>query len=52
MASHVGTCANTSLLAGQLLRVRESWTSNVWARTVKIQLSSTFMASMIVGEGV
>jgi xylulokinase len=49
MASRVGTCANASLLAAQLLRVRESWTSDVWSRTGKIQLASQFMASMIVG---
>ncbi|KAI6039367.1 hypothetical protein EDC04DRAFT_3062190 [Pisolithus marmoratus] len=50
MAARVGTCANASLLAAQLLRVRESWTSDVWSRTGKIQLASTFIASMIVGE--
>ena len=52
MAARVGTCANASILAAQLLRIRESWTSDVWARTGKIQLASTFLASMIVGEWV
>ncbi|OAX34810.1 actin-like ATPase domain-containing protein [Rhizopogon vinicolor AM-OR11-026] len=52
MAARVGTCANASLLAAQLLRVRESWTSDVWSRTGKIQLASQFMASMIMGEWV
>ena len=52
MAARVGTCANASLLSAQLLRVRESWTSDVWARTGKIQLASTFLASMMVGEWV
>ncbi|KIJ19576.1 xylulokinase [Paxillus involutus ATCC 200175] len=52
MASRVGTCANASILAAQLLRIRESWTSDVWARTGKVQLASTFLASMIVGEWV
>lgn len=52
MAARVGTCANASLLAAQLLRVRESWTSDVWSRTGKIQLASQFMASMVVGEWV
>lgn len=52
MSARVGTCANASILAAQLLRVRESWTSDVWARTGKVQLASTFVASMIVGEWV
>ncbi|KAL4066548.1 hypothetical protein J3A83DRAFT_4427399 [Scleroderma citrinum] len=52
MAARVGTCASASLVAAQLLRVRESWTSDVWGRTGKIQLASTFLASMIVGEWV
>lgn len=52
MAARVGTCANASILAAQLLRIRESWTSDVWARTGKVQLASTFVASMIVGEWV
>ncbi|KAN0078018.1 hypothetical protein V8E55_010075 [Tylopilus felleus] len=52
MAARVGTCANASILAAQLLRIRESWTSDVWARTGKVQLASTFIASMIVGEWV
>lgn len=52
MAARVGTCASASLLSAQLLRVRESWTSDVWSRTGKIQLASTFIASMIVGEWV
>ncbi|KAG1792368.1 uncharacterized protein HD556DRAFT_1239497 [Suillus plorans] len=52
MAARVGTCANASLLAAQLLRVRESWTSDVWSRTGKIQLASQFLASMVVGEWV
>ncbi|KAG6327454.1 hypothetical protein ID866_11635, partial [Astraeus odoratus] len=52
MAARVGTCANASLLGAQPLGVRESWTSDLWARMGKVQLSSTFMASMIVGEWV
>ncbi|KAF8129871.1 hypothetical protein EV363DRAFT_1336911 [Boletus edulis] len=52
MAARVGTCANASILAAQLLRIRESWTSDVWARTGKVQLASTFIASMVVGEWV
>ncbi|KAH7886664.1 hypothetical protein F5I97DRAFT_1869221 [Phlebopus sp. FC_14] len=52
MVARVGTCANASLLAAQLLRIRESWTSDVWARTGKVQLASTFLGSMIVGEWV
>jgi xylulokinase len=52
MAARVGTCANASLLVAQLLRVRESWTSDVWSRTGKIQLASQFLASMVVGEWV
>ncbi|EGN92420.1 hypothetical protein SERLA73DRAFT_99342 [Serpula lacrymans var. lacrymans S7.3] len=50
MAARVGTCAHASLLAAQLLRVRESWPSDVWARTGKVQLASSFLGSLIVGK--
>ena len=50
MASRVGTCASASLLAAQLLRVRETWPQDVWARTGRIQLASAFMCSLITGK--
>ncbi|KAH7910083.1 hypothetical protein BJ138DRAFT_151743 [Hygrophoropsis aurantiaca] len=52
MAARVGTCANASILSAQLLRIRESWTSDVWARTGKVQLASTFLGSLICGKWV
>lgn len=48
MAVRVGTCAHASLLAAQLLRVREAW-PEVWARTGKVQVASSFVASLICG---
>ncbi|KAF8344616.1 hypothetical protein F5887DRAFT_969877, partial [Amanita rubescens] len=50
MAARVGTCASASLLAAQLLRVRESWPQDVWARTGRIQLASAFICSLITGK--
>ncbi|KAF8625622.1 hypothetical protein AX17_006807 [Amanita inopinata Kibby_2008] len=50
MAARVGTCASASLVAAQLLRVRESWPQEVWARTGRIQLASAFMCSLITGK--
>lgn len=50
MVERVGTCANPSLTAGQLLRVRETWPQEVWARTGRIQLASAFLASLISGK--
>lgn len=50
MAARVGTCANASLVAAQLLRVRESWPQEVWARTGRIQLASAFLGSLIAGK--
>ncbi|PCH34913.1 actin-like ATPase domain-containing protein [Wolfiporia cocos MD-104 SS10] len=48
MAARVGTCAHASLLAAQLLRVREAW-PEVWARTGKVQVASAFVASLVCG---
>ena len=48
MAVRVGTCAHASLLAAQLLRVREAW-PEVWARTGKVQVASSFIASLFCG---
>jgi xylulokinase len=50
MAARVGTCANASLVAAQLLRVRESWPQEVWARTGRVQLASAFLGSLIAGK--
>ncbi|KAJ8517835.1 hypothetical protein ONZ45_g5013 [Pleurotus djamor] len=50
MASRVGTCANGSLMAAQLLRVRESWPQEVWARTGRVQLATSFISSLIAGK--
>lgn len=48
MAARVGACAHASLLAAQLLRVREAW-PEVWARTGKVQVASSFVASLFCG---
>ncbi|KAF5376425.1 hypothetical protein D9615_008630 [Tricholomella constricta] len=50
MVSRVGTCASASLVAAQLLRVRESWPQDVWARTGRVQLASAFLGSLISGK--
>jgi len=50
MAARVGSCANPSMVAAQLLRVREMWPQDVWARTGRIQLASAFLASLIAGK--
>ncbi|RDX42251.1 actin-like ATPase domain-containing protein [Lentinus brumalis] len=48
MASRVGTCAHPSLVAAQLLRVREAW-PDVWSRTGRVQMASSFLASLLTG---
>jgi hypothetical protein len=50
MAARVGTCANASLVAAQLLRIRESWPQEIWARTGRVQLASAFLGSLIAGK--
>ncbi|KAF7325986.1 hypothetical protein MKEN_00449500 [Mycena kentingensis (nom. inval.)] len=50
LVAHVGSAANPSAIAAQLLRVRESWTQDVWARTGRVQLASAFIASLISGK--
>ena len=50
MAARVGICANASMVAGQMLRVRETWPQEVWARTGRVQLASAFLASLITGK--
>lgn len=48
MASRVGTSAHASLIAAQLLRVREG-TPDIWARTGRVQVASAFLASLVAG---
>ncbi|KAF5319146.1 hypothetical protein D9619_008472 [Psilocybe cf. subviscida] len=50
MAARVGICANASMVAAQLLRVRETWPQEVWARTGRVQLASAFLASLVTGK--
>ena len=50
MAARVGICANASMVAAQMLRVREAWPQDVWARTGRVQLASAFLASIISGK--
>jgi len=48
MAARVGTCANASLVAAQILRVRET-SPETWARTGRVQMASAFLASLTSG---
>ena len=50
MAASVGIAANASMVSAQLLRVRETWPQEVWARTGRIQLASAFLASLVAGK--
>ena len=50
MAASIGTAANTSMVSAQLLRVRETWLQEVWARTGRVQLASAFLASLVAGK--
>ncbi|KAF8881707.1 hypothetical protein CPB84DRAFT_1687055 [Gymnopilus junonius] len=50
MAARVGISSNPSMVAAQLLRVRETWPQEVWARTGRVQLASAFLASLITGK--
>ena len=50
MASRVGMCASASMVAAQLLRVRENWPAEVWGRTGRVQLASAFIGSLITGK--
>jgi len=50
MATRVGTCAHASLVAAQLLRVREAWPVDVWGRTGRVQVASSFLGSLISGK--
>ncbi|KDR71605.1 hypothetical protein GALMADRAFT_75013 [Galerina marginata CBS 339.88] len=50
MAARVGISSNSSMVAAQLLRVRETWPQEVWARTGRVQLASAFLASLITGK--
>ena len=52
LARRVGTCGSDSLVAAQLLRVRQTWPQDVWARTGRLQLASAFLASLICGKWV
>lgn len=48
MAARVGICAQSSLIAAQLLRVREAW-PDIWRSTGRVQIASSFLASLITG---
>ncbi|KAH9475085.1 putative D-xylulose kinase A [Psilocybe cubensis] len=50
MAARVGIASNASMVAAQLLRIRETWPKEVWERTGRIQLASAFLASIITGK--
>ena len=50
MAQRVGMCASASMVAAQLLRVRESWPAEVWGRTGRVQVASAFIGSLITGK--
>lgn len=48
MAARVGTFAHASLIAAQVLRVREAW-PDIWSRTGRVQTASSFLASLVCG---
>ncbi|KAJ7457348.1 hypothetical protein FB451DRAFT_593352 [Mycena latifolia] len=50
MAARVGGAAHPSNLSAQLLRVRETWPQDVWARTGRVQVASAFLASLVAGK--
>lgn len=50
MAARVGMCASASMLSAQLMRIRESWSLEVWAKTGRVQLASAFLGSLITGK--
>jgi xylulokinase len=50
MAQRVGTSAAPSLVAAQLLRVREQLSNEVWLRTGRVQLASAFICSLLIGK--
>ncbi len=50
MSQLVGTSVMPSLVAGQMLRVREGWIGEVWTRTGRVQFASSFLASLFVGK--
>ncbi|KAI0029060.1 actin-like ATPase domain-containing protein [Vararia minispora EC-137] len=51
MAARVGTSASPSLVAAQLIRVREA-SPDVWGRTGRVQMASAFLASLLAGTWV
>ncbi|TFK21695.1 actin-like ATPase domain-containing protein [Coprinopsis marcescibilis] len=50
MAARVGMAATASMVAAQLMRVRETWPVEVWGRTGRVQLASAFIGSLITGK--
>lgn len=48
MVARVGICAHASLMAAQVLRVREAW-PDIWRNTGRIQVASSFLASLVCG---
>lgn len=48
MVSRVGTCGLSSMIAAQLLRVREAW-PDIWHSTGRVQIASSFLASLLCG---
>lgn len=50
MAARLGIPASVSMISAQLLRVREGWPQEVWARTGRLQLASAFLGSLITGK--
>lgn len=49
MSARVGACGQSSMIAAQLLRVREAW-PDVWRNTGRVQIASSFFASLMSGS--
>jgi xylulokinase len=39
-----------TMVSAQLLRARETWPQEVWARTGRVQLASAILASLVAGK--
>ncbi|KAF7794159.1 hypothetical protein EIP86_005290 [Pleurotus ostreatoroseus] len=48
MSARVGTCSQSSMIAAQFLRVREAL-PEVWHSTGRVQIASSFLASLMCG---
>ena len=48
MSTQVGVCGHSSLLAAQIMHIREA-KPDVWSKAGRVQLASSFLASILAG---